>query len=135
MGAVSNTQPEPSSPAGLGYVLRGGAMMVGLLTLYYFPYPPDGAMGQALDAFLRLQATHSGWLIGLFDPTVQVHGTFIEGAYPLRIVKTCSALDVQALYAAAVLVFPASLRFKALGLLAGSAALYALNLLRVAVLY
>ncbi|MFT3927727.1 MAG: archaeosortase/exosortase family protein [Myxococcales bacterium] len=135
MDAASSTQSGPRVPTGLGYALRAAACMTGLMVLYYFPYDPSGSVGRSLQEYLTLQARLSGWLIGIFDPSVRVEGTSIDGAYSLLIVKTCSALDLQALYAGAVLTFPARARFKALGLALGLAALNLLNLTRVALLY
>ncbi|HEX6242960.1 MAG TPA: hypothetical protein VFZ61_18735, partial [Polyangiales bacterium] len=59
----------------------------------------------------------------------------IGGAFPLQIVKACSALDAQALFAAAALAFPTRWPRKLLGLCLGVALLTLLNLLRIACLY
>jgi exosortase/archaeosortase family protein len=106
-----------------------------LSSLFYFPHAEDGAVGRAIRALLQLQARLAGALIGYFDRSVHVHATVIDGAFSLQIVKTCSALDVQLLYLAAVLSYPAPWRRRLLGSLLGWAGLFALNLLRIAGLY
>lgn len=119
--------------------LRFALGTLGLMTLfagvYYYPYAPDSIMASVLEWYLRLQAQGAAALIALFDPDVTVHGTLIEGRFPVQIVKACSSLDTQALYVATVLAFRAPLRDKLLGLSFGVALLSGLNLTRIAGLY
>jgi len=122
-------------PATHTFVLKAVLWMLLLCTLFYYPYAPDSWPSQAIDAYLCLIAQASGWLIARFGQDVSVVGTSIAGVFPLQIVKTCSALDAQALYAAAALAFPASPARKALGLALGVTALTALNLARIVCLY
>lgn len=102
---------------------------------FYYPYARDSWPERAIVAYLRLLARASGWLIARFEPSVIVDGTSIGGSFPLQIVKTCSALDAQALYAAAALAFPAPRACKLLGLALGLALLTLLNVARIACLY
>jgi exosortase/archaeosortase family protein len=88
-----------------------------------------------LAGYLHFLAALSGGLIRLFDGSVTVSGTTIHGRFPLEIVFDCAALDVQALYAVAVLVFPAPWRRKLLGLGAGLLIIGAANVARIAALY
>ena len=75
------------------------------------------------------------WLIALFDGSASVDGTLIHGRFPLRIVKSCSALDAQVLYVAALIAFPASVRAKLFGVILGVIGLTGLNILRLTALY
>lgn len=102
---------------------------------FYYPYVQGSCPERALHAYLRLIAQASGWLIARLEPGVRVDGTIIGGAFPLEIVKTCSALDAQALYVAAALAFPARRLRKLLGLVLGVALLTLLNVARIACLY
>ena len=88
-----------------------------------------------LAGYLRFLAAVSGWLIARFDDGVSVAGTRIHGRFPLEIVFDCAALDIQALYAAAVLLFPAPWRRKLIGLATGLAIIWAANIARIVALY
>jgi exosortase/archaeosortase family protein len=106
-----------------------------LYGVLYFPYRSENLVVRGLEAYLRALASVAAGLIGLFDPTAGARGTVIEGRYPLQIVLDCSAADAQALFAGAVLAFPAGWRRKALGALAGVAGLNLVNLARIVFLY
>lgn len=109
--------------------------MAALYGAYYYPYDEHGLAGRALAAYLRVQAKLAGMLIYLFDRSVSVAGTVVQGRFPIEIVKDCSSLDAQALLIAAVAAFPATRARRLAGVLAGVAVLNALNLLRIAGLY
>ena len=64
-----------------------------------------------------------------------MQGAVILGAFSLEVVRSCSSLDAQALYAATVLASPARWPTKLLGIGLGLAALTALNVGRIASLY
>ena len=109
--------------------------MLLLCAAFYFPYAPESWPSHAIQAYLRLIARASGFLIARFEPRVFVDGTTIGGAFPLEIVKACSALDAQALYAAAALAFPAPRWRRLAGLALGISLLTPLNIARIAALY
>ena len=88
-----------------------------------------------LAGYLRFLAAVSGWLIARFDSGVTVIGTRINGRFPIEIVFDCAALDVQGLYAVAVLVFPAPWRRKLIGLGTGLLIIWAANIARIVALY
>jgi len=81
----------------------------------------------------RLTAASSGlmlWAVGL--PAV-VHGRFLAlDQFRVEIIPECTALYPVLLLAAFVLAYPASVRKKACGLLAGVVLLLAINALRIA---
>lgn len=109
--------------------------MVAFYLVIYFPYREGSVPARILHAYLELQAWLAGACLGLVDPTVAVDGTNIGGRFPLRIVLDCAALDAVALFAAAVLAFPAAAGTKALGLLAGAGVIVAFNVGRIVFLY
>lgn len=109
--------------------------MVVFSTLVSFPYPATSMPARALAEYSRLQAELAGAVLRHFDPTVSVQRNVILGRYALRIVLDCSALDVQGLFLASVLAFPAKLRSKALGALFGMSAIAVVNLGRIVALY
>jgi exosortase family protein XrtM len=127
--------PAPSSTRGLYFVARATALMAVLYGVYYYPYAVGSAPYHVIHAFLQMQASGSAWLIKLFDSGVGVRGTLISGVFPLEVVRSCSSLDAQALYAATVLAFPSRGSTKLLGLVLGFIALTALNMVRIASLY
>jgi len=113
-------------------VVLAVALMALFAGAYYYPYDPGTSLANAIEFYLRLQARAAGAVIALFDPSVTVRGTLINGRFPVQVVKSCSSLDAQALYAAAVLAFPARVLDKTLGLLLGVGLLSSLNLTRIA---
>lgn len=117
------------------FVARAATLMIALYGLYYFPYATDSTGERLIAMFLEAQARAAGAFIRLFDGDAGVHGAVIAGSFPLEIVRSCSSLDSQALYAATVLAFPAPIRAKLSGLALGVVALTSLNVLRIASLY
>ncbi len=111
------------------------SVMAVLYGLYYFPHATGGLADRVIRAYLVAQARGVGILIHVFDPLVRVTGTRVSGAFALDIVKDCSSLDVQALFLAAIIGFPASGRAKLLGCGSGILVLNAANLLRMLGLY
>src|SRR5262249_19012386 len=117
------------------YLAKALLLMAVLQGLYLYPYAEGSRVARWINAYLHWQTLGAGALIGLFDAHVSVLGTEIRGRFFLRIVKSCSSLDAQALYVASVLAFPAHGSARALGVVIGVAGLTALNLARIAALY
>jgi exosortase/archaeosortase family protein len=128
-------EPATSTAPGLAFVARAAGLMLALYGLYYFPYASDGLAHRLIAAFLETQALGAGALVRLLDASAGVQGAIISGAFPLEVVRSCSSLDAQALYAATVLAFPAGWQAKLLGIAFGFATLTSLNVLRIASLY
>jgi exosortase/archaeosortase family protein len=84
-----------------------------------------------LAAYARL----AGGVLSLFEPGIVIVGARIEGRFPMEIVRNCDAIEINILFASAVLAFPAPWRRRALALFSGLAALVLLNVLRICVLY
>jgi exosortase/archaeosortase family protein len=122
--------------APFAHALRFALWAALLLALLYAPYPADSIIVQLLAGYVALVARASAWLLALGDPSVRlVDEVLITGRFPLQIVLDCTALDVQALYSAAVLSAPLRWSVRLAGTLAGCAALSAINLGRIVVLY
>jgi exosortase/archaeosortase family protein len=87
------------------------------------------------DAFLGLYARLAAASLWPFDHAVRAVGHDIVGRTSLTVAKNCDAMDVQILFAAAVLAFPAPWSRRALGLVGGIALLTFVNVVRIAILY
>jgi exosortase/archaeosortase family protein len=128
-GAVE-TRPQRGWLVGFALL---AALFFGLL---YFPYPADSTAVRWLSRYVTWVARAAAACLGLFDPSVRlVDQVVIQGRFPLQIVLDCTALDVQALYLAAVVSAPVALRAKLLGALAGLCFLTLVNLARIVILY
>lgn len=117
------------------FLFLGAALMAVLYAALYFPYEAGQWPARALQTYINGLAAVVGFLLSLVDSTVTVQGDHISGRFPLRIVLDCAALDAQALFAAAVLAYPAAWprKLKALGI--GLVAIGVLNLGRIISLY
>jgi exosortase/archaeosortase family protein len=133
--AMTGGPSRPNRNQALHYLVRALALGGLAYAALYFPYPPGSFPVRALAWYLRQVARASGALVWLFDRQVFTSGDLVEGAFSLRIVLDCAALDAQALFAAAVLAFPARWWRRALGLLVGSALLALVNVGRIVLLY
>lgn len=114
------------------FVLLAGT----LLTVIYFPYDPTSLAAGVLTSYVHGVARVAAGALSLMDSSIQLREeTLILGRFPLRIVLDCTALDVQALYLAAVLSFATGWPSKLVGALSGLLFLSFANLLRIVVLY
>ncbi len=108
----------------------------GVLSLAYaFPYEQGGALHTAFASYLAGYARAAGALLALFDASVHVEGASILGRFSMQIVKDCDAMEVNILFASAVLAFPVPWWRRALGVLVGVSLLAVANLTRIACLY
>ena len=106
-----------------------------LFSLYCFPFEFFGVTGDWLSPYLAAYARLAGACLHVFEPTLVVVGNTIVGRFSLEIIRSCDAIEVNLLFASAVLAFPAPLARKASALVVGLAALVALNILRICSLY
>jgi exosortase/archaeosortase family protein len=110
-------------------------LMLVFYAALYHPYAEASLPGRFLIAYLRFVAIGSATLLGWLGESVSVEQTTVLGRFPFVVVLDCAALDAQALFAAAVLAFPACPRLKLVGLVGGVAAIWLLNVLRLVLLY
>ena len=106
-----------------------------LFAIYGFPFELFGARTDWLTPYLAGYARLAGSALSLLDPGVAVTGTRIDGRFSLQIVRNCDAIEVNILFACAVLAFPAPLGRKMLVLGGGLALLVLANVLRICLLY
>lgn len=106
-----------------------------LFSIYGFPFELFGARSDWLTPYLAAYARLAGGVLHCFDPSVVVSGTRIDGRFSLQIVRNCDAIEINILFACAVLAFPSPLARKLLVLAGGLAALVAANVLRICLLY
>lgn len=110
-------------------------ILAALYLLFYRQHAPGSAMDRVLSDYLRGVAWTAALLVRPLEPSVTVDGTRLGGRFALEIVVDCAALDVQAIFAAAVVAFPVPWRRRAAGVAAGLALIAAFNVLRIACLY
>jgi exosortase/archaeosortase family protein len=106
------------------------------LALYFFPYEQVGLSSDSwFKAYFAAYARAAGWVLHVFDPSVAVAGSTINGRFGMRIVRSCDAMEANILFVSAVLAFPAPAARKAAAAVLGLAALVACNVLRLCCLY
>jgi len=136
--------PQPPPRAGrprLRYFLSVAALMGTAYAALYFPYGPGTLPARALMWYLRQVARVCAAVVRVYDPLATTGGelgelgTLIVGRFSLRIVLDCAALDAHALLAAAVLAFPVAWPRRIAGVVVGTLAVAAINVLRIVILY
>jgi exosortase/archaeosortase family protein len=106
-----------------------------LLTLYSFPYAEHGVREDWFVSYLSVYARVAGFVLRFIDRSVHVVGVDIVGRVSLTVAKNCDAMDVNILFASAIVAFPAPWSRRLLGIGAGLALLVAINILRIVSLY
>lgn len=91
---------------------------------------------EVLEPYLQFTAGVSAAVLRRWGDTATVRGAILEGSrFSLEVRAGCDALEPSALFAAAVLAFPAPLRRKLNALLGGISALLTINVARILSLY
>ena len=88
--------------------------------------------------FIAGQALLAGALIHVFGGLAEVTNVIIRhpiNQFAIQIANGCSGIEAAILLAAGVMAFPATLRQRAMGWLAGTAAIMVLNIVRIISLY
>ena len=89
-----------------------------------------------VEPFTAAVASWSGTLLNLLGQGVTRDGTVLRNArFAVNIENGCNGVETLIIFVSAVLAFPASWRAQAAGLLLGSIAIQAVNLVRVAALF
>jgi exosortase/archaeosortase family protein len=101
-----------------------GIWLVAILALSAWPGPETWAMAATVESLRLVLLAASG------HPDVQ-NGMIQMGGVSFQIVSDCTPLMPTILLTSAMLAFPATWRWKALGLASGAAALWIYNLVRV----
>ncbi len=105
------------------------------LAIYSFPYAEHGVRELWFHRYLAAYARLAGWVLRLTNARVTVAGTEVIGEISLTVAKNCDAMDVNILFVAALVAFPAGWRQRAIGIALGVAALAAVNIARIVSLY
>jgi exosortase/archaeosortase family protein len=114
-------------------------MAPALLAGYALPRTLHGRAGELysglFSGYLRLHARLGAAIVRSMDPAARAVGSEIRGRASVMIGSGYDAIDVILPLTAAVLVFPARLRHRAVGMALAILSLSALNMIRVASLY
>jgi exosortase/archaeosortase family protein len=102
---------------------------------YYYPYPADSTAGAWMASYLQAYVRCAGVVLARLDPSVVVSGLEVHGRFPFRVTRDCDGMQINILFAAAVLGFPASWARRLAGLAGGLVVLASLNLVRLCSLY
>jgi len=88
---------------GYRYPLIVAAIAAPLFAIYFYPYAEGGAMASGMESYLAGYARMASAVISILDRNVVVSGNQIDGQmFSMRIVKTCDAMEVNILLAAAL---------------------------------
>ena len=112
------------------------ARFAAFLVLFYVLLAARPVDRAVVVPFTAVVARAGAALLSAAGERVAVEGTEIRSpAFAVRIENGCNGLETVLLFAAAVAAYPASWRRRAVGLLAGFAAIQAFNLVRVVSLF
>lgn len=112
------------------------ARFLGLLVAFALIVSVKPVNDAAVVPFSAGIARAAGASLNALSERVRVVGTQIQSpAFSVDVENGCNGIETTLLFAAAVLAFPATWRARAVGLLAGFAAIQALNLVRVVTLF
>ncbi len=116
----------------LGFVLLFGVLMA----LFYACTFPRVINKKLIPAYMRLNARASVAIINVFGEGATAKGTRVSSPrFSVDILHGCDAIAPTALFIAAVLAFPASLRSKLPAVLVGAVVLAVINLARIVTLF
>lgn len=134
--AAADLRQAPTLPRlGLRFAISYLVLAGVLFSIYGFPFELFGARTDWLSGYLEAYARLAGAVLHWFDRAVAVTGSRIDGRFSLQIVRNCDAIEINILFASAVLAFPAPLKRRMLGALVGLALLVGANVLRICLLY
>ena len=131
----SQLSKDPERAAQRAFALRFVLIAIAMFSIYSFPYAENGISERWFGAYLAGYARMAGALISVFEPGVTVMQNVIAGRFSLRIIKSCDAMEVNLLFCAAVLAYPTRILGKVAAVVAGLAALVAMNVARICCLY
>ena len=119
-------------PKQIRFLVRFAVLLVAFFVLIWLG-PIDR---NVIVPFTRGLANVSAVVLNIFGEGVSVFGTVIQGrGFAVDIKGGCNGVEAMMLLCAAIAAFDAPWRARLLGLLAGSAALMAFNIVRIVSLY
>ncbi len=115
---------------------KPGLLFVGrflaALLVFYFISTLEPVNEHVVLPFTGLVVDASAFVLRSFHQPIDVTGTVIRSPrFALDVRNGCNGVEAMMVLAAAMLAFPATLRSRAIGLVAGSIAIQILNLVRV----
>ena len=137
---VADPSPNDPSIAALHSTRRMAwrfiLLFVALMGLYYILTVTAWFMPYFMEPYLRLNARVSSAILSMLGQETTCVGAVISGSrFAVTIGRGCDAVDPSAVFVAAVFAFPASLRSKLPGAIAGTLLLVVLNLARIVGLF
>jgi exosortase/archaeosortase family protein len=135
--AVNSESSVPDRRAPVRFALTYALVSAVLFIAYFvFTFPYSGLPYRIFTRYLHGYAVVAGAVLHVFDPVVSVSENNIVGRTSLAIVRGCDGTEMLILFAAAVIASrPRPWRLRALGVIAGAAALSAANVARICSLY
>jgi exosortase/archaeosortase family protein len=107
-----------------------------LMVLFYIVFPTSFYKNNIHPFVVLVYAKISGFILNLAGQNTQVRGDeIISARFMINLKKGCDAVEAMAVYASALLAFPAKWKKKIKGLLIGLAVLFVLNIIRVVSLF
>jgi exosortase H (IPTLxxWG-CTERM-specific) len=115
-----------------GFLLRFGVYLV----LFYLLVAIRPVNDHVIVPFTGGVARASGWLLNRAGEKVHVDGTVVSSErFGVNIENGCNGVETALMLAAAILAFPAPIRARIVGFLAGFLAIELVNLVRVLSLF
>lgn len=128
------SKPSSNRPPWVHVAVAVVALLVFFSAVYY-PYTPEQWPARCLEDYCALLARWTGAALRLIGEELQVRGSTIYGRFNLKVILSCGALDVWAMLSAAILATPQSWRTKLGGIVGGTVAILAANVVRLAALF
>jgi exosortase family protein XrtM len=117
-------------------VLRFFTLFAILMGLFYLGISTPFFKNNLFPAYLQLLANISGGIISGLGHNVSIEGaSVISSRFAIEIVHGCDAIQPSALFASAVLAFPAPWLLKLPGFVIGTLFLFMINLIRIVSLF
>lgn len=136
-GAASKrSEPASSTERRKRPVLRFVLWFIVCMAVFYAVTLTSAFQQGPFQRYLEVNATVSAWLLDVLGADARsVRTSVITDDYSLSIARGCDAIEPAALFAAAVLAFPALWKRKLVGLGIGVPALLLVNFVRIVSLY
>jgi exosortase H (IPTLxxWG-CTERM-specific) len=107
-----------------------------LMILFYIFWLSDFSQTVFQPKVVSVNAKMSSWILNIFGMNTTADQALLSSsAFSVSIARGCDAIEAMALYASALLSFPARWKFKIPGFIAGIALLFVLNIARIISLF
>jgi exosortase H (IPTLxxWG-CTERM-specific) len=107
-----------------------------LMILFYVFWLSDYCQNNIQPSIVSVNARLSSFFLNIFGiKTTAVKENISSSSFSVSIAKGCDAMEAMALFASALLAFPAKWKYKLIGFFAGIALLFMLNIARIISLF